>query len=115
MTLTLQSLHGHRVGWRGTLKSVSAEFLTASLLGAACGLLVALVAFAWKRHLPVAIAIGLTICLAITTACLLGILLPTAVRALRGDPKIAAGPIVLATADVATLLFYFNLAGMILK
>lgn len=48
------------------------------------------------------------------TACLLGVLLPTAVRALRGDPRIAAGPVVLATADLATLLFYFNVAGWIL-
>jgi magnesium transporter len=30
---------------------------------------------------------------------------------MRLDPRIAAGPIVLAVADVATLLFYFNLAG----
>ena len=32
-------------------------------------------------------------------------------RAARRDPHIAAGPIVLALADLATLLFYFNLAG----
>ena len=30
---------------------------------------------------------------------------------MKRDPRIAAGPIVLAAADVATLLFYFNLAG----
>jgi magnesium transporter len=114
MTLTLQSLHGQRVSWRKTLRSVGTEFLTSMLLGCASGLVVGIVAWVWKRQPAVAAAIGLSICLAIITACLLGILLPTAVRALRGDPKIAAGPIVLATADVATLLFYFNLAGWIL-
>jgi magnesium transporter len=50
----------------------------------------------------------------VVTACLLGVLLPTAVRLLRRDPKIAAGPVVLATADVATLLFYFNIARLFL-
>jgi magnesium transporter len=113
MTITLQSLHGRRVGWRNTLRAVTAEFLTAVLLGSASGLLVGLVALVWKRQPAVAAAIGASICLAIITACLLGILLPTALRAFR-DPKIASGPIVLATADVATLLFYFNLAGLML-
>jgi magnesium transporter len=62
----------------------------------------------------VALAIGGSIALAMITACLLGVALPAVVRALRVDPRIAAGPIVLATADVATLLFYFNLAGWLL-
>jgi magnesium transporter len=35
-------------------------------------------------------------------------------RAARADPKIAAGPIVLALTDLATLLFYFTVAGMLL-
>ena len=48
------------------------------------------------------------------TASLVGLLLPTMLRALRKDPNIASGPIVLALADIATLLFYFNLAGWLL-
>jgi magnesium transporter len=36
------------------------------------------------------------------------------VRALKVDPKIASGPIVLATADIATLLFYFTVANWLL-
>ena len=43
------------------------------------------------------------------TACMLGVALPTVVRMLRGDPKIAAGPIVLAAGDIVTLVFYFKL------
>jgi magnesium transporter len=69
---------------------------------------------AWKHEPAVSIAIACSICLAVVTSCLLGVLLPAVVRAFKGDPKIAAGPVVLATADVATLLFYFNLSAMIL-
>jgi magnesium transporter len=76
---------------------------------------VGLVAWAWKRHADVAAAIAASICLAIVTACLLGVLLPTLIRAFRGNPRIAAGPVVLALADVATLLFYFALSGAILR
>jgi magnesium transporter len=35
-------------------------------------------------------------------------------RVFKADPKIAAGPIVLAMTDLATLLIYFNLAGILL-
>jgi magnesium transporter len=39
---------------------------------------------------------------------------PTALHALKADPRIAAGPVVLASADVVTLLFYFGLGTYLL-
>jgi len=59
--------------------------------------------------------VGASIGLSMITACLLGVALPTAVRAFKGDPRVAAGPMVLSTTDILTLLFYFNLAGIILS
>jgi Mg/Co/Ni transporter MgtE len=35
---------------------------------------------------------------------------PTALKTLAWDPRLAAGPIALATADVTTLVLFFNLA-----
>ena len=62
----------------------------------------------------VGFVLTLAITVAMITACLLGVLMPTALRALKADPKIAAGPIVLALTDLATLLCYFNMAGILL-
>ena len=90
------------------------ELATAVLLGAACGGLVALVVRLWRGDSAAALVIGGTILLAMVTACVLGVLLPTAVRALRLDPKLAAGPLVLALADVLALLFYFSLGVRLL-
>jgi magnesium transporter len=115
MSITLQALDRARVDWRMIRRCMRTEFLTALLLGAATGTLVALVSLIWKRQPVISMAIGASIWSAIVTACLLGVLLPTAVRLFGRDPKIAAGPVVLATADVATLLFYFNLARLILN
>ena len=42
-------------------------------------------------------------------ACLLGVAFPAVLRAVKADPRIAAGPVVLAAADVVTLLLYFGL------
>ena len=58
--------------------------------------------------------LGSAIAAAMLTACMFGVVLPTALRLIKADPNIAAGPIVLALTDLATLLFYFNLAGRVL-
>jgi magnesium transporter len=114
MTITLQGLHSQRIDWRTLSPAVWKEFLTALMLGAASGIAVGGVAGIWKGQPILAFSIAASIFLAMVTACLLGVLLPTAARALRIDPRIAAGPIVLASSDLATLLFYFNLAQMVL-
>ena len=91
------------------------EFATAMFLGSSCGLLVGLVVFTWHRDVLAAFSIGVSIFLSMTTACLLGVLIPSISRALRMDPKIAAGPLTLALADICTLMVYFGLATLALR
>lgn len=114
MTLTLASLEHQKIHWLRFWVNLRKEFATAVMLGAGSGATVGVVAWAWRASPPVALALGGSICLAMLTSCLLGVAIPTVVRALRRDPRIAAGPIVLATADVATLVFYFNLSGWLI-
>ena len=113
--LTLQALHGARADLRFLASALRREFLTAVLLGAGCGALVGAIAGAWRGQWPVAAAIAATILLAMITACVLGVVLPVVLHRINRDPKVAAGPIVLALADTATLLVYFNLAGFLLS
>jgi magnesium transporter len=115
MTLTLQSFVDQRVNWRTSSRALWSELLTALLIGMACGSVVGLVAWAWKRHGMVALAIGASICLSLVTSCLLGVIIPSIVRALKIDPKFASGPVALASADVATLILYLSLSSHILR
>lgn len=111
VTLTLQRLHGGPPV-RGFLRRMILQELgAAALLGAGCGSVVALIATVWKGDALLGAVVGVAITASVITAGLFGLLLPSALHAMRRDPRIAAGPIVLAAADVATLLFYFNLAG----
>lgn len=114
MTLTLVGLESQRIHWPRLWLNLRKEFVTATMLGLGCGAVVGLIAFLWKGSSHVAFAIGASISLAMLTACLLGVLIPTAIRRLNRDPRIAAGPIVLAAGDVATLCFYFGLSGWLL-
>lgn len=110
-TLTLQRLHGG-APVRGFLRRVFFQELgAAALLGIGSGVIVGGIAAALHSNPTLGFAVGGAISASVLTAGLLGLLLPTALHAMRLDPKIAAGPIVLAVADLATLLFYFNLAG----
>ena len=67
----------------------------------------------WDRGGP-AVVIGASVTFCLLTACVAGLSVPALLHALKLDPKIAAGPITLALADVFTLLFYFNLAKILL-
>jgi magnesium transporter len=115
VTLTLQRLHAGNPQWGTFVRGIRREAGTALLLGLACGSIVGFTAWVWKGAPGIALAIVTVITLSMLTACLLGVGLPTALRAVNLDPRIAAGPVVLATADMVTLLLYFNLAALVLR
>jgi len=109
MTITLQALNVKNFSWGIVRRFLRKEIATSLLLGLGCGLLIGAAAFFWKGQFLQSLSICLSVVLSVLTACGLGVLIPSLIRAFRMDPKIASGPIVLACADVATLLYYFNL------
>lgn len=114
MTVTIQRLHARRPSGDWDWRALRREMTTALLLGLACGLVVAAVVVVWRGPGLPAVVIGGSILLSLCMACLLGLSIPVLLRALKLDPKIAAGPVTLAVADVFTLLFYFNLGRLLL-
>jgi magnesium transporter len=114
LTLTLQGLPDGPIVWKRLFSSLWKEFKTAIFLGAACASLVGAVVVMWRGQIVVAASIVLAIMLSMIIACLLGVLLPALLRTAQADPRIAAGPVVLAAADVVTLLFYFGLGARLL-
>lgn len=114
LTLTLQGLADGPIVWSRLVSALWKEFRTATLLGLGCGAVVGLVIFAWRGQTLVAGSIFLSIAFSMIIACLLGVAIPALLRAAKADPRIAAGPVVLAAADVVTLLLYFGLGARLL-
>lgn len=114
MTVTIQSLRTAKPTLRWYLSSLWRETFTALLLGGACGLVVGAVVLFWQHAPMPALVIGSSVTFCLLTACVAGLSVPSLLHALKLDPKIAAGPITLALADVFSLLFYFNLAKFLL-
>jgi len=115
MSITIQGLAGEKVRGDSFLIALGKELLVSGLLGTACGGVVAAAALLWKASAVLTAAIWISITLSMVTACLLGVALPTAVAAVRKNPHIASGPIVLAMGDAATLLFYLSFSEMLLR
>jgi magnesium transporter len=110
LTLTLQAQHGSRIDWASVLKSLARELPVGIALGTACGILVAAVAWLWQGQPGVAACILVSILLSVTTATVLGLLVPSAMLAAQRDPKVASGPLTLAVADMLTMVYYLGLA-----
>ena len=114
MTVTIQTLRAVRPNARWYVRALRRELLTAVLIAASAGLLVGAVVWLWRGDPRAAGVVGGGIGMALLGACFFGLTVPTALHALKLDPKIAAGPITLALTDTLTLLAYFGLASIVL-
>jgi magnesium transporter len=114
LTLTMQGLTDGPIVWKRLLIALWKEFKTAALIGVACAVVVAGVVLGWRADVRVATSIFLSISISMVAACMLGVAVPSLLRAMKADPRIAAGPVVLASADVITLLLYFGLGARLL-
>lgn len=111
MTLSLQFLHKKSVHWGAVGKRLWSEWKAALLIGVTSALLVSGGYLLLHNEFRPLIAIGTSIFVSMVVAALLGTLTPILFHALRWDPKVAAGPIVLTLADVVGLSIYLGLAA----
>ncbi len=115
VSLAIQTLHGQRPNWQMLVPKLRVELATGILLGIGCGLFVATIAAIWKQAPSIALSLLGGIAGSVACAALLGLSIPYLLRILKRDPQVAAGPIALASADMITLIIYFNLARVLLK
>src|ERR1700730_17403825 len=115
MSVTIQMLRSAPVTWSWFRTALRREFFTAVLIGLACGTVVAAIVLLWRHDLRGAAAIGGSIALSLVTASLFGLGVPSLLHRFNLDPKIAAGPINLALADICALIIYFTTARIVLS
>lgn len=114
VSLALQWLHGSPPNLTALIARLRSELGTGVLLGLASGAVLALVALVWLGKIRVALCLLGGITGGVAVAAVLGISIPVVLRWLRLEPRVAAGPIALAGADIVTILLYFNLARWLL-
>jgi magnesium transporter len=115
VSLALQMLHGRPPTWKSLVGKLRGEFLTGLLLGLGSGIAVGTVAALWLGNWPVVWCLVGGITGGVAGAAVLGMAMPVLLRLLRLEPRVAAGPVALAGADIITLLLYLNLARWMLR
>jgi magnesium transporter len=114
VSLALQTLRGKPPGWKTLLRKIRTESVTGFLLGLGSGVAMALVSLLWLGKFRLAACLLGGITGGVIGAAILGLVLPFILRLLRLEPRVAAGPIALAGADVITMILYLNLARWLL-
>ena len=114
LALTVQSLPTSRIRWKWLKVKLRREAATASYLGILAGCAVALMVGIFWHDLRSSIVIGGSVLISILVDGLTGVLVPTVLRLVHWDPKIAAGPITLAAADLFTVSCYLVTAKLLL-
>ena len=115
MSVTTQALRSVRVTWHWFRTAFQREITTALLLGLACGTLAGAIVWIWRADARAAFVIGGSIALSLVSACVIGLSVPSLLHRLKLDPKIAAGPVTLALADIFALVIYFTSAWVVLQ
>jgi len=115
MSVTIQMLRSAPVTWSWFATALRREFATAFLIGIGCGTVVTGIVLLWRDDFIAAFAIGGSIALSLISASLFGLGVPSLLHRLKLDPKIAAGPISLALADIFALIIYFTTASLVLR
>ncbi|OWK37648.1 CBS domain-containing protein [Fimbriiglobus ruber] len=114
VTLTVGRFRAGTGDRKRQLRSALTEGATGALLGASTAGVVALVAAIWLRDAAVASVLFGAIGAGVAVSTVVGFAVPTLLHQFRLNPQVAAGPISLASADMLTLLIYFNLARTVL-
>ena len=114
LALTVQSLPATRFRWRWLRVKLRREAVTSLLLGVLAGVAVAVMVGIFYRDLRAALSMGGSVIISILVAGMMGVLVPSLLRVVRWDPKIAAGPITLAAADLFTVTCYLVTAKIVL-
>ena len=110
VTIALHGLHRPRISWRRLWQGIRVELSTGLLLSLGCSLLVGVIVMVWQQHWILTMIVAGGILGGITCAASIGWLIPTALRLMKLEPQVAAGPIALALADMVTIIIYFGLA-----
>ena len=110
VSLAIQLLHGQRPTMQAIARKLRSEALTGLYLGIASAAAVGCVALLWLGRVRAVLALLGGVLGGVTCAAVIGMSIPNLLRYFQREPRVAAGPIALASTDIVTLLVYFSLA-----
>ena len=102
------------LSWANSRKALMKEVLVGVTNGIVVGLLVGLVAFAWKGDPILGAVLSLAMLGTLLVAAVTGTLVPLFLRWLKVDPALASSVFVTTATDVARFLLFLGLGALAL-
>lgn len=97
--------------WRAVMK----EVIVGITIGAATGLMVAVVAYLWKGNPALGLILALAMVINLLVGALAGTLIPLALKQVRLDPALGSGVLVTTFTDVFGFLSFLGLATIFIR
>jgi len=91
------------------------ELILGLTTGAANGVVMALIAYLWKRQLLLSLILGVALTLNMMVAAVVGTLVPLVLKVFRMDPAIASSVIITTFTDVFGFFSFLGLATLLIK
>lgn len=115
LTVMVRGIALGELHWSNSRKALIKEVLVGTANGAAIGIIVALVALAWKGSPALGLVLGLSMFGTLIIAAIAGTLVPLALRWLKVDPTLASSVFVTTTTDVVGFLCFLGLGTQLLS
>lgn len=114
LTVTVRGLALGEIDPRRGLRTLAREFLMGAVNGLTIGLLVSVIAYAWKGTPMLGVVVGLSTLLNLMGAAIAGVLVPIGMQTAKVDPALASPILVTAITDTLGYLIYLGLATAVL-
>ncbi|MDD4568551.1 MAG: magnesium transporter [Tepidanaerobacteraceae bacterium] len=110
LALSVRGMATEELGRKNTIQFIIGETLAGLQLGIICGAITSAIAFLWQKDVELSMALGLSMCISLMLAALIGVLVPMILHLLNIDPAVASGPFITTLIDISTLVIYFTFA-----
>jgi len=110
MTQSMHEISKRANFWKKLGSYLSKESKIFIMIAISCGIIIGSLAILWGDGWGPALVIGAGIVISVIVSAIIGVLVPFFLKAVKLDPKIASGPIVLMLVDTITTAIYLSLA-----
>lgn len=115
LAIVVRGLVSHDLDKNTVFRLILREFGVGLIIGTVCGLLVSVLAFAWRGSFFLSLVVGCSLFLTLIIGTLAGTVIPLILYKLKVDPAVASGPLITTLNDIFSLLVYFGLATVFLS
>ncbi len=110
LAVVVRGLVSRDINKNTALRLVMRELGVGIIIGATCGVLIAVIAYLWLGNPVLGLVVGSSLLITLIIGTLAGTVIPLLVYKMKIDPAVASGPLITTLNDVFSLTVYFGVA-----